>query len=79
MGTPRASGVLVMGTNLPAVDATCTRLMGIDPWRVTYLAGASGRLGPIAEAHISQRGEDLAPLIQPFQILNHPSLAYLRS
>ena len=23
MGTPKASGVLVMGTNLPAVDATC--------------------------------------------------------
>src|SRR5271157_5832398 len=69
----------VMGTNLPAVDATCARLMSIDPWRVTYLADASGRLGPISEAHISQRGEDLAPLIQPFKILNHPSLAYLRS
>jgi len=79
MGTPRASGVLVMGTNLPAVDATCARLMGIDPWRVAYLAGASGRLGPISEAHISQRGEDLAPLIQPFKILNYPCLAYLRS
>ena len=23
MGTPRHAGVLVMGTNLPAVDATC--------------------------------------------------------
>jgi len=79
MGTPKASGVLVMGTNLPAVDATCTRLMGFDPWRVAYLAGASGRLGPIAEAHIAQRGENLGPLVQPFKILNHSSLAYLRS
>jgi hypothetical protein len=42
MGTPRASGVLVMGTNLPAVDASAARLMGIDPARVAYLADASG-------------------------------------
>ncbi len=46
-----------MGTNLPAVDATCARLMGINPWRIGYLAAASGRLGPIAERHIEQRGE----------------------
>ena len=78
MGTPKASGVLVMGTNLPAVDATCARLMGIDPWRVAYLAGASGRLGPIAQAHITQRGESIAPLVQPYQLLNDPSLAGLR-
>jgi len=78
MGTPRASGVLVMGTDLPAVDATCARLMDIDRWRVAYLAGASGRLGPIAEAHITQRGEAIAPLVQPYQLLNNPSLAGLR-
>ena len=58
MGTPKASGVLVMGTNLPAVDATCARLMGVDPCRVAYLAAASGRLGPISEKHIAQRGEN---------------------
>jgi uncharacterized protein (DUF362 family) len=78
MGTPKTAGVLVMGTNLPAVDATCARLMGIEPWHVTYLAGASGRLGPIAESHIIQRGESLASLIQPFQLLDHPSMAGLR-
>jgi uncharacterized protein (DUF362 family) len=77
-GTPKACGLLVLGTNLPAVDATCARLMGIDPWRINYLAVASGRLGPISEKHIVQRGEELAPLIQPFRILDHPSLAYLR-
>jgi uncharacterized protein (DUF362 family) len=79
MGTPKACGLLVLGTNLAAVDATCTRLMGIDPARVPYLASASGRLGPISERHIAQRGENLAPFIQPFQIIDHPSLAYLRS
>jgi uncharacterized protein (DUF362 family) len=78
MGTPRASGVVVMGRNLPAVDATAARLMGINPWRIPYLAAASGRLGPIAEAHIAQRGEPIAALKQPFALLNHPSLARLR-
>jgi uncharacterized protein (DUF362 family) len=34
MGTPKAAGVLVMGTNLPAVDATCARRMGSDAWNV---------------------------------------------
>lgn len=78
MGTPRQSGVLVMGTNLLAVDATAARLMKINPWRVPYLAAASGRLGAIAEGHITQRGETIASLAQPFQLLDHPSFAGLR-
>jgi uncharacterized protein (DUF362 family) len=78
MGSPRAAGVLVMGTNLPAVDATCARLMAIDPYRVAYLAAAAGRLGPIAERHIRQRGEPIASLVQRFALLDHPSLAALR-
>jgi uncharacterized protein (DUF362 family) len=78
MGTPKHSGVLVMGTNLPAVDATATRLMGIDPTRVPYLIGASGAFGPISESHIHQRGERVELLAQSFGLLNHPSLSYLR-
>jgi uncharacterized protein (DUF362 family) len=78
MGTARHAGVIVMGTNLPAVDATAARLMGINPWRVDYLAWASGRLGPVAERHITQRGEPIAPLVQNFQLLDHPSLRMLR-
>jgi uncharacterized protein (DUF362 family) len=78
MGTPKHAGVLVLGTNLPAVDATSARLMGINPRRVAYLAGASGRLGPISERHIAQRGEPIAALRQPFALLDHPALASLR-
>ena len=73
MGTPRHVGVLVIGTNLPAVDATCARLMDINPWRIGYLAAASGRLGPIAERHIEQRGESIKAMMQRFQLLDHPS------
>ncbi len=79
MGTPRRLGVLVMGTNLPAVDATCARLMQIDPHRVGYLAAASSRLGPIAERHITQRGEAIAALAQPFQLVDQPWLTSLRA
>ncbi|MHB1557635.1 MAG: DUF362 domain-containing protein [Isosphaeraceae bacterium] len=78
MGTPRHAGLLVMGTNLPAVDATCARLMRIDPRRVEYLALASGRLGPIADSHIDQRGETIDALAQPFRLLDHPAFAALR-
>ena len=59
MGTPRRPGVLVMGTNLPAVDATCARLMGIDP-----VAGGlpGGRVGPAGTdrraAHRAARRDD---------------------
>jgi uncharacterized protein (DUF362 family) len=66
MGAPRSAGVIVMGANLPAVDATAARLMGFDPWKISYLAAASGLLGPIAERHIAQRGEPIAALAQTF-------------
>ncbi len=79
MGTPRHSQVVVMGTNLPAVDATCARLMGINPWRIGYLAAASGRLGPIAERNIRQRGEGIAGLAQRFELLDRPEFTRLRA
>jgi uncharacterized protein (DUF362 family) len=56
-GTPRPVGVLVMGSDLPAVDATCCRIMGIDPARVEYLKAAGDRLGITEESRIEQRGE----------------------
>jgi hypothetical protein len=52
--------------------------MKIDPARVEYLAAASGRLGPIAETHIEQRGESIAALARPFRLVDHPSPAALR-
>jgi uncharacterized protein (DUF362 family) len=78
MGTPRQVGALVMGTNLPAVDATCSRLMRINPWRVGYLAESSGRLGPIAERHIEQRGETITAMSQSFRLLDYPFFQDLR-
>jgi uncharacterized protein (DUF362 family) len=79
MGTPRHSGLLILGTNLPAVDATAARLIGLEPSRIAYLALASGRLGPIAERHIAQRGEPIGSLRQRYALVDHPSLARLRA
>lgn len=69
MGTPREAGVLVMGRNLPAVDATCARIMGIDASRIGYLRRASGSLGSIREASIRQRGEPIAAVRTPFALI----------
>jgi uncharacterized protein (DUF362 family) len=70
MGTPIQANVLVMGRNLPAVDATCARVMGIDPNKIPYLMRASGRLGAIRDSNIIQRGENIASVRRDFQLLD---------
>ena len=69
MGTPKRAGVLVMGRNLSAVDATGARIMGIDPQKVPYLAEASGVLGAIRETEIRQRGETVASVRDDFALV----------
>lgn len=48
----RAAGVLAMGRDLVAVDATCCRLLGLDPAGVEYLSLAADREGVIAQDRI---------------------------
>ncbi len=74
-GSPKPAGVLVMGSDLRAVDATCCRIMGIDPLRIGYLE-QSAHLGNATEAGIEQRGERVADVHTDFQLL--PDLAGLR-
>jgi uncharacterized protein (DUF362 family) len=65
-------GVLVMGTDLVAVDATCCRLMQLDPTKVGYLVlGANKKLGLLTEAQIEQRGETVEGRRQPFDTVPH--------
>jgi len=70
MGTPKPTGVIVMGANLPAVDATAARIMGIDPWKVPYLRSAHDRLGTIAAEQIVQRGESIASVHTDYQLID---------
>jgi len=77
MGTRKHLGLILVGTSLPAVDATACRLMQLDPWAVPYLALAAGRLGPVEEELIEQRGEPWQPLASPFAVLDRPHLKAL--
>ena len=74
MGTMKPMGLVVVGTNPTAVDATVCRLMDVDPWQVPYLRLAAGRLGPLDERLIEQRGEAWQPLASPFTVLDEPHL-----
>lgn len=73
-GEPKPCGVLVMGGDLVAVDATCCRIMGVDPRRVGYLSKAD-TLGHLRPAMIDQRGETIRSvrtnfdLMEPFRYL----------
>ncbi|MDQ6676328.1 MAG: DUF362 domain-containing protein [Acidobacteriota bacterium] len=68
-GRAKQSGVVVVGTDLAAVDRTCCGLMGIDADRIGYLSDNSGSL-------IEQRGEDPRALAQDYELL--PNLRHLR-
>lgn len=78
MGDPKQVGAIILGRNLPAVDATCARVMGLNPYGVQYLVEASGRLGPIHECNIAQRGEPIAAVHTRFEVLDYPHLRALR-
>jgi uncharacterized protein (DUF362 family) len=74
-GRARPCGVLVMGGDLAAVDATCCRIMGIDPAKIEYLQLASDH-GHVREASIEQRGESIAQVQTPFELI--PEFQHLR-
>ena len=70
MGAPKNAGVIVMGRNLTSVDATCCRIMGINPSKVLYLTKAENMLGPLRQADIVQRGESIASVRTNFELLD---------
>ncbi len=71
-GTAKHMGILVMGHDLVAVDATCCRLMRLDPEKMGYLIlGHMKKLGRLAEADIPQLGETITSLAQTFALVPH--------
>lgn len=79
MGTPKPMGLVAVGLDRVALDATLARIMGIEPRNLSYLQLADRRLGDIADRRIVQRGERWQPLVSPFQILDWPHLRGLRA
>jgi len=68
-GTPKHAGVLVAGRDPVAVDATCCRIMKIDPSRVQYLRLGSEQEGRLAEINIQQIGETIRSVATPFELI----------
>jgi uncharacterized protein (DUF362 family) len=68
-GVAKACGVLVVGNDPVAVDATCARIMGLAPERIGYLSQAGLLLGHVKEANILQLGERIESVRTPFAVL----------
>jgi uncharacterized protein (DUF362 family) len=69
MGNARPIGFLAMGTDVVAVDATCARVIGLDPKKIVYLEAAGHFLGNINPAKIEQRGENPARYRTNFELI----------
>lgn len=77
MGRPRHLGFVAMGPDLPAVDATCARVIGLDPYKMPYLREAARFLGNIDERRIAHRGEPPSRYATRFELID--SLEPLRA
>jgi uncharacterized protein (DUF362 family) len=69
-GKPKACGVLVIGDDPVAVDATCCRVMGLSPEKVKYLSLAGALLGHVKVEKIQQLGETIESVRTPFAVLD---------
>src|SRR5450631_3146289 len=70
-GMPKACGVLILGDDPVAVDATSARVMGLLPEKIRYIAQASTLLGHIDPDKIKQLGETIASVRTPFSVLDN--------
>jgi uncharacterized protein (DUF362 family) len=68
-GTPKAVGVLVAGSDVAAVDATCCRIMGLNPARIDYLRIARGEEN-LGESAFEQIGEQIASVKTVFDLMD---------
>lgn len=71
-GTPKQFGALIMGTDVMAVDATCCRLMQLDPTKIGFLVlGTIKKLGLVDAKQIQQVGESIESMAQRFETVPH--------
>ena len=76
-GQSKNCGVLVVGDDPVAVDATCTRIMGLLPEKINYIARAATLLGHIQPGQIQQVGESISSVQTPFTVLD--AFAHLKA
>lgn len=74
-GTPRHLAKIVLSNDPVAADATCARLMGLEPNRIPHVHEASRFLGNASITAMDQTGEALIPPQIPFEVV--PDWRYL--
>jgi uncharacterized protein (DUF362 family) len=70
-GEAKQSGVLILGEDLVAVDATAARLMKIEPRKIEYLEVADRFLGNILNERIEQLAEPLEQFQQDYRVIEN--------
>jgi uncharacterized protein (DUF362 family) len=75
-GSPRVLHRIVLADDTVAADATCARLMGLDPDKVAHILAGAQFLGNSSVALIDQVGERFCAPATPFQVV--PELEHLR-
>ena len=68
-GTPKHAGVIVAGNDPVAVDATCCRIMQVDPTKIGYLWLSVGLHAHMTEHNIEQIGEKIETVATPFDLI----------
>ncbi len=64
------SGVIIMGDDLTAVDATAARVMGLYPERIAYLTMMLAHGGTVNEGRIRQFGETVLNVRRDFRVID---------
>ena len=75
-GNPRPLNRIVLTDDPVAADATCARLMGLDPEKIAHIRAGSQFLGNSSIARIDQLGERVRAPASPFQLV--PEFEYLQ-
>jgi uncharacterized protein (DUF362 family) len=76
-GTPRPLAKIVLADDPVAADATCARLMGFEPDRITHIRESGLFLGNADPMRIDQVGEPVAVPARPFAVV--PEFRHLRA
>jgi len=78
-GTPRQLNRVILSDDPVAADATCARLMGLDPHKIAHIQGGSQFLGNSSIARIDQVAETVQLPGTPFQLVPEFEYLHIRS
>lgn len=71
MGRARHVGFIGMASDVVALDATCARIIGLDPRKMPYLNVAGQFLGNVEERRMQHRGELPSRYATTFDVVDH--------